>query len=399
MKILQISPQISFPPDSGGRLSIYGITKSLHERGHEITFVCYIQESVNEDISNELKKICNPIFIKWETKNKITTAIHNLFSNIPYNISKYYSVKFEEFLVEYLRQNQVDIIHIDHLHMAWAIDLIKKNCNVPVILREHNLEMKIMQRYYGQQSNLFLKLYSYIQFKKFLSYEPTICKKFDCCLMVTFEDEKSLLNLNPDIKTKVIPIGVDENLFNFKDSNTLPFSLFHIGTLDWQPNFDSLLWFWNEVFPSIVAKYPNSKLFVYSKGVERLKVPKSLKDNIILKGYVKDIWEEIKDKQILIVPLRAGGGMRVKIIEMLAAGQLIVTTSIGKEGIDVVNGQHLLIANSAEEFTDRIISFFKNEYEKTMFSRNAKELIRAKYTWSKIAEEFENIYIDLIYKK
>ena len=396
MKVLQISPQISFPPDSGGRLSIYGITKSLSERKHQVTFVCYTQGPIAKNAIYELKKICNPVFIDWDINNRFLPAAKNLFSKIPYNISKYYSKKLKEFIIDYLKNNKVDIVHVDHLHMAWVIDEIRKISNVPVVLREHNLEMKIMKRYYEQETNILLKFYSGLQYKKFLSYEPTQCVKFDSCLMVTREDEKSLLNLNPKIKSVVIPIGVDREIFNLEKSDKIPYSIFHIGALDWQPNYDGLLWMLNEVFPKIIEVYPNSYLYVYGKGCERLNPPRNIKNKVIIKGYVDNIWDEIKDKQVLVVPLRVGSGMRV--VEMLGAGYLVVSTSIGKEGIDVNEDEHILIADDSETFVNKIMDIFEKRIDINNITSNARQVIKEKYSWEKIASDIEMEYLNLINK-
>lgn len=398
MKILQISPQVSYPPDNGGRLSIWGITKSLSERGHQITFICYSQGLVKTEIENELLKICKPVFIKWDNKNKLGTALLNLFSIVPYNISKYYSKKLECFLIDYFKHNKVDVVHVDHLHMAWVVDVIRKISDVPVILREHNLEMKIMKRYSEEQSNLFLRYYAKLQYWKFLKYEPKQCEKFNCCFMITEDDEKSLVILNPKIKTTVIPAGVDKEIFDIQSSVAIPYSIFHVGELNWEPNYDGLIWFLTEVYQKIVEKYPDSQLYVYSKGVERLKIPNNIKKNVVLCGYVKNIWEEILDKQILVVPLKVGSGMRVKIVEMLAAKKLIVTTTIGKEGIDVTDGEHILVADSSESFILKLFDIFENRIDIDNITRNAQNIIKKKYSWDLIAEKLEIEYNKTINK-
>ncbi|GAB6283121.1 MAG: glycosyltransferase [Ignavibacterium sp.] len=396
MRILQISPQISYPSDSGGRLSIYGITKSLADKGHEITFVTYIKDYPKQEDINELKKICKPIFIEWDTRNKLVGAFLNLFSLVPYNISKYYSKKLENFLVAFLKNNEVDLVHIDHLHMAWTIDIIKKITKVPVVLREHNLEMEIMKRFAKMESNILLKYFATFQFKKFQHYEPNQCKKFDYCIMITQKDETSLLKLSPDIKTKVIPAGVDNKIFTINNLNTQPQTLFHIGSLEWQPNYDGLVWFLSEIFPEIVNKFPNTKLYIYSKGTEKLEISKEISNNVMICGYVKDIWQEIMDKQILIVPLRIGSGMRVKIIEMLAAGKIVVSTSIGKEGIEVKDGQEILIADNRNEFVRIIKDVFNNEIDTNNITATARNTMKKKYSWEKISNEFEKMYLDMI---
>lgn len=396
MKILQISPQISYPADSGGRLSIYGITKYLAERGHTITFISYVKKEPKPEQVIELNKICNPIFIPFSTINNFFDAILNLFSVVPYNIAKYKSKKLKKVLIEYFEKNEVDIVHVDHLHMAWTIDIINRIKKVPIVLREHNLEMKIMERFSSQQSNLFLKLYSYLQFQKFKYYEPKQCAKFDKCLMISNEDEKSLLHYDQKINTCIIPIGVDDELFEIVSVKNNIYSLFHIGSLKWQPNLDGLIWFLKYVFPAVVSRHPLIKLFVYSSGIEKIKLANEIKKNVILCGYVNDIWEETSDKNVLIVPLKVGSGMRVKIIEMMAAGKIIVSTSVGKEGIEVNDNEHLLIADDSDTFVQKILNILENKVDTGKLISNARLKVADKYSWRKIAEEIENIYNSVI---
>lgn len=396
LKILQISPQVPFPLDHGGRISIHGITRGNFQRGHNIDLVTYLKNTDIPSAEIHLKSIATPHFLRVNTSNNIISATKNLTSTIPYNISKFITQDLEIFLKEFLTHRHFDIVHIDYLHMGWTLDLIKSICDVPVLLRQHDLHFRLMQRFYKNEKNPLIKYFAYLQYKKFLSYEPNLCEKFDKCIMITKTDEKELLSLNPKIKTEVISIGVEEKLLDIPINSKIPFSMFHLGPLDWLPNKDGLQWFLTNIFPLVLSRIPEAKIYIYSAGSDNLKIDKSIRKNVILKGYVNDIWQEVMDKELLIVPLRIGSGIRVKIIEMLAAGKLIITTDIGKEGIDAIDGKHLLVSNNPAEFADKIVSFFKNEVDKEKMCLNARELIREKYTWSKIAKEFERVYLELI---
>lgn len=396
LNILQITPQIPYPLNHGGRISIHGITKSLSNRGHQINLVSYTDLSDNSSSDQHLKNLCNPFFLNVNTSNNVYEALKNLFSPVPYNISKFIKNDLEIFLRDFLRKNKVDIIHIDYLHMGWIIDMIKDLCDIPMVLRQHDLHFRLMQRFYSNEKNYFIKYYAYLQYRKFLTFEPDLCKKFDKCIMITKSDEKELLSLDPSINTEVISIGVEETLLRIPNNTKIPFSMFHLGPLDWLPNKDGLEWFLNEVFPVVLGKIPEAQLYVYSKGSDQIRIDKSLMNNVILKGYVNDIWEEIADKELLLVPLRIGSGIRVKIIEMLASGTSVISTSVGKEGIEAIDEQHLLVADQPNEFASKIVSFFKNEYDKKLMISNARELISNKYTWSKIGEDFEKVYFNLI---
>lgn len=396
MKILQISPQIPWPLDSGGRIGIYGILKYLAKRGNDIYFISYLNNFDQNLVDPILQEFCHSHILNISTENRIIPAIINLFSNVPYNISKFKTKELEEFLIDFFKKYEVDVVHIDHLHLGWTVDVIKSIKDVPVILREHNLELKIMQRFSEQQTNIFLKFYSYLQYKKFIRYEPALAEKFDKCIMVSEEDERLLKKMNPKVKTATIPVGVGKELLNINKSNIIPFSLFHIGSMSWLPNKDGLNWFLQEVFPSVIESFPKTTLYLYGSGTDKLNVPLSLTKNIVKIGYVKDIWEATNDKQLAIVPLRIGSGIRVKIIEMLATGQNIISTSIGKEGISITDGEEILIADTSEEFIDKIIKYFNNGYDSEKISIKAKQRVAEYYTWEKIAESFELEYKKLL---
>jgi glycosyltransferase involved in cell wall biosynthesis len=391
-----LSPQLPLPLDTGGRIGIYGILKHLSERGNEVYFASYQKNFAPKLAEALLQELCHPFFINASTENKIFPAFLNLFSNVPYNISKFKTLDLERFLIAFFKKNRVDIVHVDHLHLGWTIDLIKNITDVPMVLREHNLELKIMQRFSEQQRNYFLKGYSYLQYKKFINYEPALAEKFDKCIMVSEEDETSLLKMNSKVKTTTIPVGVEKELLNIKKKNVIPYSIFHLGSMSWLPNMDGLNWYLQEIYPRIISMLPKVTLYLYGLGTDNLKIPSSLEKNIVKAGYVKDIWSTINDKQLAIVPLRIGSGIRVKIIEMLATGQNIISTSVGKEGISVCDGKEILIADTADEFVDKTIRYFNNDYDTTKISLEAKKTIAENYTWEKIAERFEIEYKKLL---
>ena len=152
-----------------------------------------------------------------------------------------------------------------------------------------------------------------------------------------------------------------------------------------------------EIFPLLINQYPQCKLYVYGGGnTKNFPVPQELSGNIIIVGYVENLWQEIQDKAIAVVPLRIGGGIRIKILEFLATGQIIITTSIGKEGIDVSNMQHLIIADTVEDFVQRIIDLFENRINTDNMIINGKNYIRENYIWQVIAKKIENEYKNLM---
>lgn len=400
-RILQISPQVPFPPIDGGKISIYGLLKFFSEAGHKVDFVCYRKHSDLNISKNELSKFCVPHILDIQTDNNIFNAFLNLFSNKPYNVSKYIRKELLDYIKSYFRENNPDIIHIDHIHMAWIVENLRQFTNVPIVLREHNFESDIIFRTYSTRKFLLTKSYLYLQYKRLLKFETSYAEKFDKVIMISETDEKKILNYNPNIKTLAIPAGVNENLFlyNAYNNQKIPNSIFHIGSLEWLPNLDGLQWFVDEVLPIVVDKYPQTKLFVYGKFLEKLYVPDKLKNNIIKVGFVENLWDEIKDKLIGIIPLRVGSGIRIKILELLAQGHFIISTSVGREGIQLNDAEHFLEADDRDNFAEKIIKTFKNEYNYKQICITAQNLMKEKYSWKIVGREFEKVYSELINKK
>lgn len=400
MRILQISSLVPFPPTDGGRIGIYGITKILALQGNQIDLVCYLKNADLESSLKGLKPICNPYILDVQTENNFWKALLNLFSVVPYNVSKYIRKELSISVKELLSKNKYDIVYVDSLHMGWIADLVQSLTDAPIVLRCHNLEMRIMKRYADVSKNLILKWFAQLQYKKFISYEPYICSKFDKCIMVSDRDKEELIELNPNINAITIPAGIDSTLLQINKKDVLPYSIVHIGHTDWFPNYDSLKWFLEEIFPAVVQKEPRAKLYVYGSGnTYKFPVPDKLKQNVSIIGFVPDIWKELEDKSLAVVPLRIGGGIRLKILEMLAIGQNILTTSIGKEGINVKHGEHLLIADSKEEFINTILSYFNRIYNNEQMSAEGKKFIRNNFTWEIIGGKIEKVFKQLTFQR
>lgn len=400
MKILQIATQVTVPTSDGGKKFVYGITKYLHLRGHKIDFVCYLRHDDYNTSFHELSVICNPHILKVKTDNNVFKALMNLFSPLPYTVSKYKTRKLRKYVVQLLSKKKFDIIQLEHSHLAWLIPTLRKYCDIPIVIRSPNLEIKILERFILLQRNLLLKSYAKLQYLKALKYEVKGYSQFDKCIMISKTDENELLKLNSDANTITIPPGIDPDLLGYKRKEVIPFSLVHIGHIDWYPNFDSLSWLITEIIPALVKINQNYHLYIYGGGKSKsVKIPDELRNNITNKGYVDNLWDELGNKALAIVPLRIGGGIRIKILEMLAVGMNILTTSVGCEGIEIIHKKHLLIADSKNEIINEVVSFFNGDYNTDQLRINGRTFISQNYIWDVIAENFEKEYMKLLSKE
>jgi glycosyltransferase involved in cell wall biosynthesis len=397
MKILHISPKLPYPTNDGGRIAIYGNLKYLKERGHEIHFVAYKKDSDLNKCIPHLETLADIDVLEVNTENSILGGILNLFSNVPYNVWKYHSQELKSHIISLFKKKIFDIVIIENLHMGYIVDTIKSISNIPVVLRQHNLEMKIMKRFSEAEKNPIIKAYSKLQYRRFLKYEPELCQKFDKVVMITDHDKNEILELSNNIKSTTIPAGVKRDLLKIEIKEKEPYSIFHIGHLDWFPNLDAMKFFINEILPKIVMKEPRTKFYLYGGTLpQEFIIPASVKNHVIQKGFVDNLWTDITDKQLAVVPLRIGSGMRLKIVELLAAGHNILTTSIGCEGINVEDEKHLLIADQTEEFVNKVIDFFNGKYNSQQMIKNGRTLIEEQYIWEKIAERFEQTFEKLV---
>lgn len=395
MRILQISPQVPFPQSDGGKVGIFNLTKYLALRGHDMTLAAL--DVHGPEVVQPLLQFCRLIRIPHSNKNSVVGAVLNLFSDIPYNISKYQSDSLEHRLRTLLARESFDIVHIDHLHMARYGLLCRELAQTPIVLREHNVESVIMERFRSVVKSRLLRHWLNNQLARIRRYESEMAETFDACCMITDQDEKVIKELQPRARTYVIPAGVDERYFARPRAKKIPDSIVLVGDFEWGPSKDALDWFISGILPKIIASTPGTKVYLVGKNIpERMS---RIGSHVVVRGLVPDFKEELQQYEILAVPLRVGGGIRLKILESFAMGVPVVSTSVGCEGIGVVHGRHLLIADTEEEFAAHIGKLTASRRLADTITRNAKVLVRKKYRWEDIGESLERVYKDVIAAK
>jgi len=396
LKILQLVPQVPYPLSVGGKVGIFNITKHLAMRGHRITMLAFDTDSPVE--TKPLEQYCELITVPHSNKNSSFRAFVNLFSKLPYNISKYQSPKFQSRLCQLLKERRFDIVHVDHLHMAQYGTFSKGKINMPIVLREHNVESVIMERFADLSSSFVVRRWLGVQLRRIRSFEAAQAARYDCCLVITEEDRKRLNTLAPSARAQVIPGGVEARYFKEPQRDTrLPVSVSFFGNFDWIPNRDAVLWFVQDIFPKIITKLPEATLYVIGKNIPP-KIKALQSKNLIVRGFVPDLKEEAQKYQMTVVPLRVGGGIRLKILESFAMRVPVVSTSVGCEGISGNHNEHLLVGDTADEFAEHVVRLLEDEALRKRLVKKAYALAEKKYRWEDIAEQFEHIYVDVIHQ-
>jgi len=388
MKVLLITPTLPYPQDTGGRIVVFNTIKHLAKR-HQVFLLSFIQQGQQKYVPF-LKKYCLRIeTVLKDIRFSKSGLFSNLFCSIPYNMIRYSSLGMEKKLKSIISEYRFDLVQIEHLHMAQYAEFVKKK---PVILREHNVEYIMMERYNKHASQTLERLYAYFQWRKLLCYEKRMCLKSDLVITLTKVDEGYIKRLSPQINTEVVSCGVDFGYFKHIPLPRRKDKIIYIGGLSWQPVFEGMLSFLKYTWSRIKKEYPQVKFYILGNYTsDQYRKIKDFSD-VILLGYVKDVRSHMATSTLTIVPQRIASGIRLKILESMAMKLPVVSTTIGCEGMDVKDGEHILIADSPELFAKKVIALLKDDDLRSNMAEKAYALVRTKYNWEDVGRKLDQIY-------
>jgi len=403
MKILFLSQRFLFPMDTGGKIRTGKILEQLNT-SFDITIISNIESQKDDIYINRMNTLCSSfIGVPWKEIKKYTLRFYiklflNLFSRYPVSFLNDYSKDISTEISKELKNNKYDLIICDFLQSTLNLNKIS---GYPKILFEHNIESVITQRHFNMASNLFLRLFWWLQWKKMSINERKKCEEYDGVIVVS-EADKKILEKQFRISNNIysIPTGVDIKFFNFKEQSIKKYDLIFTGSMDWLPNEDAIIFFSKEIFPEIYKKIPGIHLLVVGRNPSS-RLQKILNDYPQIKatGWVPDVRPYMAKSTLYIAPIRIGGGTRLKIYEAMAMGKVVVTTSVGAEGLPVEKEKHLIIADDPEKFACGVIRLLENEEEREKIGARAKDFVQKNFGWDKVATKFAEICYDVVNKK
>lgn len=404
MKILIVSNKVPYPANDGGAIATLNLAKGFVKQGSEVTIFsmntkkhyCDI-DSIDEDLKKEIK------FFLVDVPAKITAtgAFKNfIFSDLPYNAQRFINKDFSKKLILHLSNTKYDIIQLEGLYLLPYVEEIKKVSKALISYRAHNLEHEIWERVLAQEMSKSKKIYLKNLVKRLSIFEKNLLNSYDVLIPITERDEQKLNILGNKKPSFVSKTGIDFTKLKFNDNNIEFPSVFHLGALDWIPNQEGLKWFYNKVWNNVIDKIPNIKIYIAGRNA-----PKNFEKyitnqkNTIYLGEIKDANKFINSKAIMIVPLLSGSGIRIKIIEGLSLGKVIVSTSIGSEGIPIKNEENIIIADGSKKFTKSLIDIC-NDYKKfSAIKENAIAFSKNNFDNNKITSDLLKFYTENINKK
>ncbi len=397
MNILFITTKCPLPTNDGHSLRSFNLLKQVAavHSVHLLSFVKYQQEY---DSIPELETICSSVTLLDIPENTSKTTLYktlilSVFTGKAFVTCKYDTRQMRETIRTKIKE--IDLIHFDMLPLAVYLN---ETNGLPTVLNEHNVESLLLQRRLENEQGIFKKWFFSRQQKLLEQFERNACQNVHSIITCSENDLTTLKGFAPQIQIDVVPNGVDTSYFAplFSEPEE-PHSMIFIGGLNWFPNYDALEWFDTCIFPEILNHFPDAHLHVIGTMGDTL--PWKHPQATSCYGFVDDIRPHMAKASLFIVPLRIGGGTRLKILNAMAMGKPVISTTIGAEGLGVVSGENILLADDEKSFCEMTKNLFNQSTIRKTLSVNARNFINEHYQWKHIGKKLLNVYNSISMKK
>jgi glycosyltransferase involved in cell wall biosynthesis len=398
MKVLLLCNKSPWPPLEGGPIAMYAMIKGLLMAGISVKVLALNTNKYAvdlKDIPGEFQHQTRISFVNIDLSVKPVDAFFNLFTRQSYHITRFMSADISRALIDILTTETFDIIQFESLYLTSYINLIKQYSSARLVLRAHNIEHLIWQRLAQETTLPVNKLYLKYLAKSLKSYELSVMNELDGIATITHNDEERFRNLGCKIMVGTIPFGISYPAVIEQDDIPQQKTLFHIGSMNWLPNQEGIRWFLKECWPQIHVKFPDVRLVLAGRMMPKWMLNTAV-SGVVIKGEVPDASQFMCENGIMVVPLFSGSGVRVKIIEAMALGKTVITTSLGAEGIKCEHRKNILIADTPDEFLDAVITCFTEPGLATQIGINARLYIQENHLMEKVSLITKKYYQQLI---
>ncbi len=393
MNVLLLTQVLPYPPDSGPKVKTWHVIRYLAQH-HDLTLVSFIRGDQTHSV-RVLEKHCRGVYTIPIRRGRLRDAAYllkSLASGEPFLMVRDDRAPMRRLVDRLSSESRFDIVHADQLNMAQYARRVK---GARKILDAHNALWLLYQRLWqtmppGMQKTLLERDWRLIK-----RYEGQVCREFDGVLAVSSEDRAALEGAaGRQIHVQVVPIAIDTGEIQPVERQAGTDHILHMGTRYWPPNVDGVLWFLREILPLVRASRPDVVFdIVGANPPPEIQAYAQSDPRICIAGYVEDPLPYLRQAGAVVVPLRAGGGMRVKILNALAQALPVVSTTLGSEGIAVESGKHLLIADSPQEFAHAVLRLLDNRQLADELGRNGRQQMVAHYDY-----RATGLLIDEVYK-
>ena len=391
MKILWVKAGKLLPVDTGGKIRSYNILRHLAKE-HEVTLLSYYGGDRDSDYEAAIAQRLPGAQTIYTAAPEGTLAqsldyILQLPSIAPYAVRKFTDRRVRQEVARRLSEDSLDVVVCDFLS---ASSNFPETLSAPVVLFQHNVETMLWRRMAETEKTPLRKLSYSIEARKMSAYETRTLSRFQHVIAVSDHDRDAMLTLSPACPITVVPTGVDTEQYQVVPSvSGRPPLIVFTGSMDWEPNIDAMEYFCRDVWPAVLGAFPDARFQIVGRNPHP-RVQRLASSSVEVTGTVASVIDYLRTATVVIVPLRIGGGTRLKIFEAMAMAKAMVSTSIGAEGLDVTHGRDVLIADNAQAFADSILLLLRDPQLRRTYEHNAAALA-ARFDWSQIARRFADV--------
>jgi sugar transferase (PEP-CTERM/EpsH1 system associated) len=394
MRILWLKTDLLLPLDKGGKLRTWHLMRHLATR-HEITYLAFADPDDDPQHRAGMREVAQVVEtvprveVRKGSPRFFAQAAWHLADPLPYAVGQYRSRAYARRVTELLSTQSFDVVVTDFLP---PIVNLPRRLPCPAVLFTHNVEAEIWRRHAETATRAVTKYLYGVQHRRMLRFEGSALARFDALLAVSDADRETFARLYPRVDRDAIHVvrtGVDVEFFAPTPSAADSVELVFTGSMDWLPNEDGMLWFCRDILPLIRQRVPDATLSIVGRAPSAPVKQLAQEHGVRVTGRVDDVRPYMTDAAVFVVPLRIGGGTRLKIFEAMAAAKAVVSTTVGAEGLPVTNGRDIMLADDPASFADSVVRLIRNESERRGLEYAARTLVAQHFDWSAVARDLE----------
>jgi glycosyltransferase involved in cell wall biosynthesis len=397
MRILFLQKRPLYPPMTGGQIRTLNVVRHL-ARWHDITYLCNVQKHERNDLPKMEALGLELETISWREAPRRSPRFYfdllqNLASPYPFNVDKDYDPQLRARTRELLAGKPFDLVICDFVQMARNLIGLPASAS---LLFQHNVEAQIFERHSRQDEGWLRRKYMTIQWRKMRKFEASAGRQFDGVVAVSEEDRRKFEREYGWNHVRVIDTAVDTEYFAPRTAPDAEVRVVFVGSLDWLPNEDGVRYFVEQVWPAIRAERPNARFQAVGRSPSAALRRLASAPGVEIVGTVPDVRPYIAAATVVVVPLRVGGGTRMKIYEAMAMRRAVVSTTLGAEGLRVNDGGEIVLADTVESFARQVTSLLEDSSLRRRIADRAYECVTQKYSAEVVARQFESICQDTV---
>lgn len=382
MRVAFITAELPYPSNSGARIYTWERLKALYSKKNEI-YLFSFKERDEIVHYKELSQVCTKVKV-YERKKLTEKIVKNIA--MPFTMISRYSNSMYIDINNLIKSNKIDLIIVDMLQVFLNCPL---DNSIPKVLTVHNIEHEAFKTIAQSSKNLLKKILYGIESKKLKSIEESIIKQniIQGYAFISFEEMNRFIDkYGMDSRCTCIPQGYE--LSNLKEKKENTKTIVFTGKMNYEPNVQAVTWFAEKILPHIKSEIPKCMFCIVGKNPTKRVIDLMNDENVIVTGIVKDVNVFLNKADLCVIPLKSGGGVKIKLLEALGNGKIVVSTSKGVEGTRFINKKHLLVEDDANEFAKKCIDVLKNPQSFESLTKNSTKLIESCYSWNKIGDKY-----------